>query len=155
PRSTGNAATRSRRLAIQGSRYTRAFRSMRATPDPVRRDQAIRDRCGHPSGTFVEFPIADVDRSIPELFEAQVDRFPDRVAVRTRAAAVTYAELNRLANRVAHTLLQGAGDPAAPLAALLEEETLVAVSLGALKAGVVQVPLVRDYPRARLAYMLD
>jgi len=39
--------------------------------------QAIRDKCFHPSGTFVEFSIEDVEASIPERFEKIVRLYPD------------------------------------------------------------------------------
>ena len=38
--------------------------------------QAIREKCYHPSGTFVEFPIEDVETSIPERFEKIVRLYP-------------------------------------------------------------------------------
>ena len=43
--------------------------------------QAIRDKCFHPSGTFVEFPIEDVETSIPAGFEKIVRLYPERLAV--------------------------------------------------------------------------
>ena len=71
--------------------------------------QAVRAKCFHPSGTFVEFPKADAERSIPERFEKIAQQYPDRVAVKTRAEALTYDELNRRANRLAHELLARRG----------------------------------------------
>jgi non-ribosomal peptide synthetase component F len=59
--------------------------------------QAIRAKCFHPSGTFVEFPKADAERSISERFEKIAQQYPDRVAVKTRAEALTYDQLNRRA----------------------------------------------------------
>ena len=44
--------------------------------------QAIRDKCFHPSGTFIEFPIEDVETSIPARFEKIVQRYPQRIAVK-------------------------------------------------------------------------
>jgi hypothetical protein len=47
--------------------------------------QAIRDKCFHPSGTFVEFPKENVETSIPERFEKIARRFPHRLVVKTSA----------------------------------------------------------------------
>jgi hypothetical protein len=46
--------------------------------------QAIRVKAFHPSGTFVEFPEADAEKSIPERFEKIAQQYPDRTAVKTR-----------------------------------------------------------------------
>ena len=40
--------------------------------------EVIRARCFHPSGNFVEFPKEEVEQSIPERFEQQVAKYPDR-----------------------------------------------------------------------------
>ena len=57
--------------------------------------QAIRDKCFHPSGTFVVFPIEDVETSIPARFEKIVRMYPDRIAVRTESRVATYNDLSR------------------------------------------------------------
>src|SRR5687768_14608307 len=67
--------------------------------------QAIRAKCFHPSGTFAEFPMEDVETSIPARFEKIVRMYPDRVAVKFGDQSVTYAELNAHANRIARMLL--------------------------------------------------
>ena len=69
------------------------------------RQQAIRDKCFHPTGTFVEFKKEEIEQSIPDRFEEQVRRYPERLAVKTRKEELTYDELNIAANRVAHTML--------------------------------------------------
>jgi non-ribosomal peptide synthetase component F len=76
---------------------------MSHTPTIVRRSQlppdqqAIRDKCFHPTGTFVEFPKEEIEQSIPERFEKIVRLYPDRIAVKTANQAWTYAELNGMA----------------------------------------------------------
>ena len=45
--------------------------------------QVIRDKCFHPSGTFVEFPIEDVENSIPARFEKIVQKYPEYTAIKT------------------------------------------------------------------------
>src|SRR5678815_2593945 len=117
--------------------------------------QAIRDKCFHPSGTFVEFPIEDVETSIPERFEKLVRKFPDRVAIKTQNQAFTYDELNKYANRMAHEILNGCGEGNRPLAILMEHGAdVLAAILAVLKAGKLYVPLDPTYPVERLRYML-
>jgi non-ribosomal peptide synthetase component F len=67
--------------------------------------EAIRAKCFHPTGTFVEFKKEEVEQSIPDRFEQQVAKYPDRIAVKTKADALTDAELNQAVNRVAHAIL--------------------------------------------------
>ncbi|HEX8695266.1 MAG TPA: amino acid adenylation domain-containing protein, partial [Longimicrobium sp.] len=92
---------------------------------------------------------------VHELFEAQVERAPDAVAVSFAGETLSYAELNRRANRLAHHL-QGRGvGPDARVGLCVERgpEMVVAV-LGVLKAGAAYVPLDPGYPEERLRYML-
>src|SRR4051794_15297069 len=83
---------------------------------PPPEQQAIRDTCFHPSGAFVEFPIKDVETSIPVRFEQIVNLYPHRIAVRAGIQAVTYAELNSMANRLARSIVQARGNIAEPVA---------------------------------------
>src|SRR6266850_4449217 len=117
---------------------------------------AIRDQCFHPSGTFVEFPVEDIEQSIPERFDRQVRKFPDRIAVKTRTKKLTYTELNRLANRVAQAILATQGVGQEPVALLLENDAaMIASFLGVLKAGKIYMPLDPAHPLPRLQYMLE
>src|SRR5215475_7079571 len=128
----------------------------------VRRDsslspeqQAIRDKCFHPSGTFVEFPKEDVETSIPARFEKIVRMYPDRVAVKTTNRHLTYAQLNSAANRVACAILEQLGNESEPVALLLEKDTpLVVAMLGVVKAGKFFVLLDPSFPKARITAML-
>ena len=58
---------------------------------------------------FLCFPREDVERSVPERFERQVELYPDKIAVVDAESTVTYRELNRLANRIAHEVLAARG----------------------------------------------
>ncbi|MGS0897587.1 amino acid adenylation domain-containing protein, partial [Burkholderia stagnalis] len=89
------------------------------------------------------------------MFEAQVARTPDAVAVLFEDEAVTYADLNARANRLArHLVAQGVGtDRLVALCLHRGVETLVAV-LAVLKAGGAYVPLDPQLPDERLARML-
>ncbi|APZ01574.1 non-ribosomal peptide synthetase [Burkholderia pseudomallei] len=90
-----------------------------------------------------------------ELFERQAARAPDAIAVIQDEGALTYAELNRCANRLAHYLrargVRG-GDRVA-LYARRSPELLIGM-LATLKAGGAYVPLDPGYPAERLTHML-
>ena len=117
--------------------------------------QRIRARCVHPAGTFVGFGADELEQSIPARFERQVLRYPERPAVKTRSHRLSYAELNRAANRVARAILTRRGEGNEPVAVLLDQGAAAAAAmLGVLKAGKIYVPLDPAFPAARLAYML-
>jgi len=117
--------------------------------------QAIRAKCFHPTGTFIEFKKEEIEQSIPERFEKIVCKCPDRTAVKTLHHEITYADLNRDANRIAHALLSRAGSIEEPIAFLLDTGAPpISAMLGVLKAGRIYVPLDPSLPRARLAYIL-
>ena len=118
--------------------------------------QCIRSRCCHPLGSFIGFPPAEVEQSIPARFEQQVRQYPSYIAVKTRHHTLTYAELNQAANLVAHAILERCQSAAAPIALLFEHGApFVSASLGVMKAGKIQVPLESTLPQARLSYMLE
>jgi acyl-CoA synthetase (AMP-forming)/AMP-acid ligase II len=91
---------------------------------------------------FVEFKREELEQSIAERFEQQVQKYPQRVAIKTAGTSVSYAELNHMANRVAHALLARSGTAGQRIALLLDQSaSFVAVMLGVFKAGKVCVPL--------------
>ncbi|MEO6091196.1 MAG: amino acid adenylation domain-containing protein, partial [Umezawaea sp.] len=94
---------------------------------------------------------------VHELFEAQVERTPDAVAVVFgEEEALSYAELNRRANRLAHHLRERGVGPDARVAICVERSPeMVAGVLGVLKAGGAYVPLDPSYPADRLRSMLQ
>ncbi len=81
--------------------------------------QAIRNKCFHPSGMFVEFAEDAMEHSIPESFEKIVRMYPDRVAVKTTNLLLTYTELNRAADQVGCAILAQCGDEKEPVAVCL------------------------------------
>ncbi|HEX8430117.1 MAG TPA: AMP-binding protein, partial [Longimicrobium sp.] len=92
---------------------------------------------------------------IHELFEAQAERTPDAVAVVHDERTLTYAELNRGANRLAHHLRELGVEPDARVAICVERGAeMVVALLSVLKAGGAYVPLDPAYPEDRLRYML-
>ena len=94
--------------------------------------------------------------TLPELFAAQVARTPDAVAVVLEAQRLTYAELDRRANQLAHHL-RGFGVGPETVVGLCVERSLdmLVGLLGILKAGGAYLPLDPDYPPERLAFMLE
>src|SRR5688572_7285036 len=118
--------------------------------------EAIRGKCFHPSGTSVEFPIEDVETSIPERFEKMVRVYPDHLAVKTGSHAVTYAELNAMANRVAHAIVAERGNRPEPISILLGKGVeQIAAMLGILKAGKFFVLLDVSFPAERISHVID
>ena len=110
----------------------------------------------HPKDAFIAFENKAIDQSIPALFEQQVARYPDRLAVVTPELKFTYAELNRVANRIARAILAKIGENEEPVALLFEHGTfLIAAMLGILKAGKIYVSLDLADPHSRIAYMLE
>jgi amino acid adenylation domain-containing protein len=95
------------------------------------------------------------DVCIHQLFEAQAERTPDVVAVVFEAEQLTYAELNRRANQLAHHLRALGVGPEVLVAICLERSLEMVIGLlGILKAGGAYVPLDPAYPKERLAFML-
>jgi amino acid adenylation domain-containing protein len=96
------------------------------------------------------------DRLIHELFEAQAGMQPDAVAVVFEDQQLTYDQLNRRANQLAHYLLALGVQPDDRVAICAERSLDMIVGLlGILKAGAAYMPLDPGYPEDRLAYMLD
>ncbi|HMZ97947.1 MAG TPA: amino acid adenylation domain-containing protein [Nitrospira sp.] len=91
-----------------------------------------------------------------QLFEAQVSRTPDAVAVRFEGREWSYAELNRRANRLAHRLRECGVGPDAVVPVFLERSPDLLISLLAvMKAGGAYLPLVPGLPIRRLAAMIE
>jgi amino acid adenylation domain-containing protein len=103
--------------------------------------------------THVEFPAG---QCIHQLFEAQVERTPDAVALISGAERLSYSELNARANQLAYYLRRLGVRPEERVAVCLERsaEMVVAV-LAILKAGGAYVPLDPAYPADRLAFTLQ
>jgi non-ribosomal peptide synthetase component F/acyl carrier protein len=118
--------------------------------------QAIRAKCFHPTGTFVEFPKEEVEQSIPDRFEKIVRQFHDRIAVKTSDGGLSYEALNKAANRIAAAILNELGDKIEPVMLFSEQslETIISC-LGILKAGKILVAIDPSSPIERLGYILD
>jgi amino acid adenylation domain-containing protein len=117
--------------------------------DPEEYDQIVYEwnQTGH------EYPA---DKTVVELFEEQVERTPDNVAVVYEGKRLSYRDLNERANRIACYLVGeyrvGPGDLV--VLCLDRSELMEAAVLGVLKAGGAYVPLGMDYPDERIQYLL-
>jgi amino acid adenylation domain-containing protein len=102
--------------------------------------------------TQVDYPV---DKCIHELFEEQVEKTPDAVAVVFENQQLTYDQLNCRANQLAH-YLQSLGVGADVLVGICVERSweMIVGLLGILKTGGAYVPLDPDYPTERLSFML-
>ncbi|WP_445497013.1 amino acid adenylation domain-containing protein [Photorhabdus sp. SF281] len=93
---------------------------------------------------------------IHQLFEQQAEKTPDATALIYEEQAVSYAELNAGANRLAHQLIELGVQPDQPVAICVKRSpSRITGLLAVLKAGGAYVPLDPAYPGDRLAYMLN
>lgn len=105
------------------------------------------------NNTWAEYPQ---DKCIHQLFEEQVERTPDAVALVFKGEQLTYGELNRRANKLAH-YLQSLGVGPEVLVGICVERSfdMIVGLLGILKAGGAYVPIDPAYPTDRITYMLE
>ncbi|WPO69809.1 non-ribosomal peptide synthetase [Streptomyces sp. KN37] len=108
---------------------------------------------------LVEWNDTDADvvpATLPELFEAQVARTPDAVAVVFEGESVSYAELDFRANQLARLLMaRGVGAESVVGVCLERGVELVVALLGVVKAGAAYLPVDPEYPAERIAYVLE
>jgi non-ribosomal peptide synthetase component F/acyl carrier protein len=118
--------------------------------------EAIRAKCFHPTGAFIEFSKEEIEQSIPERFEKIVRLYPDRVAVKTRSQQLSYNDLNRAANRLARAILVISEHDQEPLALFLEHGiSPIIANLAVLKAGKFAVQTDPAAQRSRTAHLLE
>ncbi|HUZ95886.1 MAG TPA: amino acid adenylation domain-containing protein [Edaphobacter sp.] len=96
------------------------------------------------------------DKCLHQLFEEQVQRTPDNVAILFEGQQLTYAQLNARANQVAHHLQALGVGPEVPVAICMQRcPEMVVGLLGILKAGGAYVPLDPAYPKERLSFVME
>ena len=144
-------------LASHQQRFLRLLEAIAANPgqrigrldllEPEERRQILVDW----NSTACEVP----DTTLPALFEAQVERSPEAIALVFEESTLSYAELNAQANRLAHFLIgEGIGPEDLVALALPRSIEMVVGLLAILKAGAAYLPLDPEYPVERLSYML-
>lgn len=97
------------------------------------------------------------DKTLVDLFEMQVQKTPDNIALVFENTKLTYDELNKKANQLAHYLINCHQIKPDDLIALLldrDEYTLISI-LAILKAGGAYVPIDLSYPQERIEYILE
>ena len=95
------------------------------------------------------------DACIHHLFEAQVERTPEAVAVVGRNRRLTYRQLNERANQLAHRLIaQGVSADDVVAVSVARSPEMIVSLLAVLKTGAAYLPLDPDYPSERIAFML-
>ncbi len=103
--------------------------------------------------TAAVFPQAPC---LHQIFEDQVEQTPNAIAVTFEDQNLTYAELNRRANQLAHRLIKVGVGPEVLVAVCMERSLDLPIALLAvLKAGGAYLPLDPTYPRERLAFILE
>ncbi len=106
------------------------------------------------NNTAAEYPGKDL--CLHQLIEAQAKRTPEAVAVEFEGSQLCYRELNERANRLAHYLRGMGVGPDTLVGVAMERSFEMVVALyGVLKAGGAYVPIDPEYPRERLAFMLQ
>ncbi|MGH3371664.1 MAG: condensation domain-containing protein, partial [Nocardioidaceae bacterium] len=96
------------------------------------------------------------ETTLPGLLKPSFEEYGDRIAVARGDDALTYAELDRRANSLAHRLRSEGAGPGTLVALYLERcpELMVAL-LGVLRAGAAYVPMEINFPEERLRYLLE
>ncbi|MET3982551.1 non-ribosomal peptide synthase/polyketide synthase [Streptomyces sp. PvR034] len=108
----------------------------------------------NPIGSDLDGDVATMP--LPALVEARVRRTPDHPAVIFGATVLSYAELDRRANRLAHHLVDlGAGPERVVALALPRSADAVVAMLAVLKTGAAYLPVDPRYPARRIAHMLS
>jgi amino acid adenylation domain-containing protein len=104
-------------------------------------------------------PSSSVNPSLQcvhRLFESKTSQTPSAIAISCEGKRLTYDELNRRSNQLAHYLRECGVGPDSPVALCLERSLdLVIAVLGVMKAGGAYVPLDPTYPIERLAFILE
>ena len=97
------------------------------------------------------------NKTIIDLFEEQVAKTPDNIAVVFEDKQLTYKELNEQANRVGHYLSKTYNTQADDIIALQLErsEWMIIAILGVMKSGAAYLPIATDSPKVRTEYMLQ
>ena len=98
----------------------------------------------------------DTTQTWVDLFMAQAAKTPDALAVADRDTSLTYAELDRKSNALAHILIEKGVQPGDFVAVMLDRTVRFPLAVLAIhKAGAAYVPIDLEYPQERIEYMLE
>lgn len=98
----------------------------------------------------------DKSKTIDKLFEEQVNKSPNNIAVVFENNSLTYKELNEKANQLAHYIQNKNIKPGSIIGVILNRSLdLIITLLAILKSGCTYLPIDPDYPKDRINYMLD
>lgn len=105
------------------------------------------------NGERSDYPKND---SIIDLFNEQVKKFPDLLAVKYRETTYTYTQLNEKSNQLAHTIKNYVKENNEPIGLLCAKSSeMVVAILAILKVNGSYVPIDRDYPTERINHILQ
>ncbi|HYJ57395.1 MAG TPA: condensation domain-containing protein, partial [Mycobacterium sp.] len=140
-------------------RLQRALVAMAAEPTRRLSSMDVLDAGGHAHlddiGNRAVLTQPATPASIPVLFDAQVARTPDAVAVVWGDRSYTYRELDEAANRLAHMLAENGAGPGQSVALLLERSAQAVIAiLAVLKTGAAYLPIDSAHPPARIEFMI-
>jgi amino acid adenylation domain-containing protein len=109
-----------------------------------------------PTNAFTEFRREEIEQSIADRFAAQVEKYPKRVAIKSKQHEWTYEHLQVATDRIAQAILSSRGIGEERVALLFEHDApMIAGMLGVLRAGKTYVPLDPHYPEERLAQIIE
>ncbi|MBD3182166.1 AMP-binding protein, partial [Candidatus Poribacteria bacterium] len=109
-----------------------------------------------PKKDFVRFEKSEIHQSIPQRFEMQAKKYPEKIAVKSRTRQVTYSQLNKDSNCIARGIISVTGRKSEPVVLILEHGTPVITGIFAvLKAGKIYIPLDPTLPPVRSRYILE
>ena len=125
----------------------------RVTVLPLMKEPELEQILVEWNNTKTDYPK---DKCIHQLFEEQVEKNPDAVAVVFEEQKLTYCQLNSKANQLAHHLQTLGVKPETLVGICVERSVEMVVGiLAILKAGGAYVPLDPNYPTSRLKYMVE
>ncbi|CAF3669565.1 unnamed protein product [Rotaria socialis] len=109
------------------------------------------------NNTDKEFPFNNKQTTLHQLFETEVEKSPDKIAVIYEDGQLTYKELNEKANQLAHYIRSICDmQPDDLIALFLDKSELMIVSiLGVWKSGAAYVPIDPSYPDERIQFILE
>ncbi|GAX43384.1 amino acid adenylation domain-containing protein [Tolypothrix sp. NIES-4075] len=132
------------------SNHSRLISEMDVEPQPVRTPYIS------PAESFIKFYQTDIDQSITNRFEKQVNKYPNSIAVKSKISTLTYDQLNKNANRLARAILAQRGEGKEVIALLIEQgASFITGIFGVLKTGKIYVPIDPSIPVVRLTHILE